>query len=503
VSARLHPDRLAALPAAVIRPAYTPAQHGIGIAHLGLGAFHRAHQAWYLDEVLARSGGDWRIAGISCRSPIVRDQLQPQSGLYTVVVRSAAGSHYRVIGSLAQVLVAPEDLGGAIAAMAAPTTQLITLTVTEKGYCRDSASGHLDVSHPEIVHDLARPAQPRSAPGLLLAALRQRQQLGVAAPTILCCDNLPENGRAVRCVMLELAAHLDPAFAAWIEREVRFPCTMVDRIVPATTPADITAAASLLGAHDAALVVTEPFSQWVVEDAFAGPRPELEVAGVQVVRDVRPFELAKLRLLNGSHSTLAYVGSLVGYTFVHEAIADAEVRALLVQMMSVEVVPTLSGTPADELARYQAALLARFRNPALQHRLRQIAMDGSQKLPQRLLGTVTERLSRGESSPALTLAIAAWMRYVTGRAEDGQRYNIDDPLAARLAGAVAAAGPAAESLAGELLGIVEIFGTELPRHTAFRAALVQDLDDLLRLGAHRTLRTFVARLRSGWSGANC
>jgi fructuronate reductase len=495
VSPRLHPDLLGRLPAAVRRPEYVPARHGVGIAHLGIGAFHRAHQAWYLDEVLARAGGDWRIAGISCRSATVRDQLQPQAGLYTVAERSAAGASYRVIGSLAEVLVAPEDVAAAVAIMAAPVTRLITLTVTEKGYCRDSATGQLDAAHPDIIHDLAEPDAPRSAPGLLLAALRARWQQRIAAPTILCCDNLPENGRAVRRVVLELAERGDAALGAWIEAEVAFPSSMVDRIVPATTAADIAAAAAVLGAHDAALVATEPFSQWVVEDAFVGPRPALELAGAQLVRDVRPFELAKLRLLNGSHSTLAYLGSLAGHTFVHQAMADTDLGALIGQLMSVEVAPTLRDTPPAELASYQSALLARFANPALQHRLRQIAMDGSQKLPQRLLGTLTERLRRAEPVPALTLAVAAWMRYVTGRAEDGQSYSIDDPLAARLAAAVNRAGPTATALAGELLAITEIFGAELPAHTTFRAALVRELDALLRQGARATLRARVANLR--------
>jgi fructuronate reductase len=472
------------LPAAVRRPAYTPAQHGVGIAHLGLGAFHRAHQACYIDEALAGAGGDWRIAGISCRSPAVRDQLQPQAGLYSVVEKSAAGCSYRVVGSIAVALVAPENPAAAVELLALDSIRIISLTITEKGYQADS---------PELRADQADPtAPPRSAIGLLAAALRQRQRAGGSAPTLLCCDNLRDNGHALRRVLVEHARLLDGALARWIEQQVRFPCTMVDRIVPATTAADLAAAEQALGLHDAALVATEPFTQWVIEDDFSGQRPALELAGVQLVRDVRPFELAKLRLLNGSHSTLAYAGSLLGHTFVHEAIGDADLLALVRQLMSAELAPTLATAPGLDLPSYQQALLARFANPALQHRLRQIAMDGSQKLPQRLLTPLHERLQRGAPVTVIAFAVAAWMRYVTGSSERGESYTVDDPLAAQLAAAVQRGGDRPEQLVGELLGIRAIFGDELPRLVQFRRELVRNLSSMFRRGTRHALRELLA-----------
>jgi fructuronate reductase len=301
-----------------------------------LGAFHRAHQACYLDEVLARTGGDWRICGISCRSSAVEAQLQPQNGLYSIVERSGGDERYRIIGSIAEVLVAPRAPELAIDAMARGATNLITLTVTERAYQRDA---------PDVAHDLAHRGSRTSAMGLLAAALLRRFEQGIAAPTVLSCDNLRNNGEGLRALMIEFAANHSAAFTHWIEREVCFPNSMVDRIVPATTAEDLLAAEQALGLRDEALVVTEPYSQWVIEDRFAGARPALELAGVQLVRDVRPFELAKLRLLNGSHSTLAYLGSLLGHHFVHEAIADPELRALITQLMGAELAPTLPSKP--------------------------------------------------------------------------------------------------------------------------------------------------------------
>lgn len=483
---RLHPDQLELLPAAVRRPAYVPARHGVGIAHLGLGAFHRAHQAWYVDEVLAQRGGDWRIAGISCRSPTVHEQLQPQAGLYTIAEKSAAGCRYRVIGAIAEALVAPTDPAAAIERMADEAVRIVTLTITEKGYQPDSPDQAADRASPQT--------RPRSAIGLLAHALQRRQARGRRAPVLICCDNLRDNGRVLRRVLLAHARLLDARLADWIEREVRFPCTMVDRIVPATTAADLDAAQAALCLRDEGLVATEPFTQWVIEDDFAGPRPEFELAGAQLVRDVRPFELAKLRLLNGSHSTLAYVGSLLDYSFVHEAIDDSELRALIAQLMERELTPTLTVAPGLEPAVYRQALLARFTNPALQHRLRQIAMDGSQKLPQRLLAALRERIATGAASPAILFAVAAWMRYVTGRDEQGNAYAIDDPLAPQLAAAVQRAGGQPGALVAELLALPGVFEPELAQHAGLRQLLSEQLERMVRSGMRSALRAQLRRM---------
>jgi len=496
VSDRLHPRLLAQVHPGIRLPAYDRHAHGIGIVHLGIGAFHRAHQAVYLDEVLALAGGHWRILAVSVRSGAVREQLHPQDCLYTVVERSAASARYRIIGSVADVLVASANLTAVIAAMVRPATELITLTITEKGYCR-SAAGGLDLNHRDIVHDLAHPEHPRGALGLLAMALRQRWRLAAAPPTLLCCDNLPENGAVLKRVLLEYAQHVEAALAAWIEREVLCPSTMVDRIVPATTADDLAIGAHAIGLNDLGLVKTEPFTQWVIEDRFAGARPDFAVAGVQLVSDVRPFESAKLRLLNGSHSTLAYLGSLAGLSFVHEAIAEPDFLALLQHLMHSELAPTLARSPDLDLVAYQAALLQRFANPALQHRLRQIAMDGSQKLPQRLLEPLRARLRAGQPFAVLALVIAAWMRYALGRDEAGAEYEVDDPLAARLAAiaGMRGAGAGAVQLTAAFLQLSEVFGEDLPRNPIVVTAVSRQLQRLLTHGARAAVRSVLAELR--------
>jgi fructuronate reductase len=468
----------------------------VGIAHIGIGAFHRAHQAAYVDEMLGRSGGDWRIQGISCRSPAVRDQLEPQQGLYTLIERSGEGVAARVIASVAGVTVASEDPRAAVRLLVAPATRLVTLTVTEKGYCRHPASGALDPSHPDIAHDLADPDRPRSPVGLLVAGLRLRRAAGAAPPTVLCCDNLPANGQALARVTREFAACLDVQLADWIEAEVRFPCSMVDRIVPATRSADLDEATSLLGLRDEGVVCTEPFSQWVVEDAFCAGRPPLEQAGVQFVGDVRPFELAKLRLLNGSHSTLAYLGILAGHQFVHEAIADPDLLALVRRLMHAELEPTLPPTPGQPTRDYQQALLARFANPALAHRLAQIAMDGTQKLPQRLLAPLAERLERSEPVDALVLAVAGWMGYVATRCVPGEGATLDDPMAPQIVRAVGNTRGDTAAIVDALLSLGAPFTRSLAAHPGFQQSLVRDLDLLLRIGVKGTLQ--LKRAGLGW-----
>jgi len=494
---RLNGLRLDTLPAHIRRPAYRPAAHGAGIVHLGLGAFHKAHQCVYLDELLAHAGGDWRVIGLSCRSPLPRDQLQPQDFLYTLIERDAQGDRLRVIGALADVLVAPENPAAAVAVMARPATQIISVTVTEKGYCRAAADGRLDLEHPDIAHDLRNPERPRSAPGLLTAAMRHRHAQGVAPPTLLCCDNLPRNGATLHGLLVQMASHAEPRLADWIERRVACPSTMVDRIVPAATDEDRQQFARSAGVLDEALVKTEPFRQWVVEDRFSGPRPALEEVGVQLVADVGPYEVAKLRLLNGSHSALAYLGLAAGDTFVHEAIADPALRALIRELMSRELAPTLPAVPGLDLDAYQNALLGRFANPSLRHGLRQIAMDGSQKLPQRLLQPLLERLRRGERADAIVLVIAAWMHYALGRAGGGTAYRVDDPLAATFAAIALTADTGSRSIVAAFLGLRAVFDHELAAHAALRDALAARLDELAQRGSRATVRAFLTQRHAG------
>jgi len=487
---------LAGLPPDVARPAYDPAAVVTGIVHLGLGAFHRAHQAVYTDAVLARDPR-WGICGVSLKTPRATAPLAAQDGLYTLLIRSTAGTSVRVVGSLRETLFAGADRAALITRFADPRIAIVTMTVTEKGYCHDPATGRLDLAHPDIAHDLATPQAPVSAVGLLAAGIAARRAAGAGPLTVVCCDNLPHNGRTVEGIVGAFAQARDAALAEWIGAHVAFPNTMVDRIVPATTPADVADAAARLGVDDAAPVVAEPFIQWVLEDRFAGPRPPWEEAGAQFASDVVPFETMKLRLLNGSHSSLAYLGFLLGHETIWQASADADLAAFVERQMEEEIAPTLVAPPGVDLARYRRDLMARFRNTALPHRTQQIAMDGSQKLPQRLLGTVRDRLAGGGSIRHLALAVAAWIRYASGRDEAGAPIAVSDPLSARFAAIAAEAGEGADAaarLTDGFLGLAAVFGADLPAHPQFRAAVAHNVAALLRDGARRTL---VAHLAGG------
>jgi fructuronate reductase len=483
VTARLALATLDRLPSRAVRPGYDIARQKIGIVHLGIGAFHRAHQAVYVDDRLAAGEPDWAILGASLRSPDTRDALAPQDGLYTVLARANGNITSRVIGSVRQLLVAPENPAGLLEAMSNPRVRIVSLTVTEKGYCHDPATGELLEDHPDIIHDLASPLTPKSAAGFLVEALRRRREDGIQPFTVLCCDNLPRNGETARRVISRFAELRDPGLGRHLANEVAFPSTMVDRIVPATTDADRTFIAEALGVEDQWPVATEPFSQWVIEDNFPGGRPHFEESGAELVGDVAPYETMKLRLLNGAHSTLAYLGYLAGHETISEAMAAPAFARLARELMDEEVTPTLGVPPGADLPGYKNQLLARFANTALRHRTWQIAMDGSQKLPQRLLGTARDRLKANAPLPRIALGIAGWMRYVTGKDENGQAIDVRDPLADRLRRLADAAGPYASRLAPALLGVREIFGDDLPRDPRFAAAVESALAVLLAKGA--------------------
>ncbi|MFS8035385.1 mannitol dehydrogenase family protein [Xanthobacter sp. AM11] len=483
MTGRLSLSALAGLPAAVRRPAYDVAAAQVGVVHLGVGAFHRAHQAVYLDDILGRGHAGWAVAGASLRSPATSDALDPQDGLYTLAVRSGAGEELRVIGALRRRLVAPREPEALLATMADPRVRIVTLTVTEKGYCHDPATGTLDEAHPDIRADLADPGRPCSAPGYLVEALARRRAAGIAPFTVLCCDNLPANGRTVARVVARLAALRDGDLGRFVAGEVAFPSTMVDRIVPATTDADRAQVAQALGCDDAWPVAAEPFSQWVVEDHFPLGRPPLEEVGVELVADVAPFEHMKLRLLNGAHSTMAYLGYLAGHAHISDVMAQPAFARLVERLQDEELTPTLHLPPGVDVAAYKSALRERFRNPALQHRTWQIAMDGSQKLPQRLVAPARERLAAGAPIALIAFAIAGWMRYVAGRDEAGGAIDVRDPLAARLKALADEAGPDAARLAPALLGVREVFGADLPADPRFAGAVTAALDLILREGA--------------------
>ena len=483
---RLQPAGLAALPASIGRPAYDRSQPA-GIVHLGLGAFHRAHQAVYFDTLMAQGETGWMIRGASLRSGDVANRLNPQGGLYTVVERSAAGECLRIAGSVRDVIVAPENPARLVAAMADPAVHLVTLTVTEKGYGLDPASGRLQTGDAAIARDLARAGPPRTMPGLIVAGLAARRRAGLPPFTVLSCDNLPENGPRTRAAIIGFARFLDPGLADWIEAEGAFPASMVDRIVPATTPADIAALEAATGYRDTGMVKTEAFSQWVVEDRFCARRPPLETVGVEMTDDVAGWERAKLRMLNGSHSALTYLGALAGYTHVHEAIAAPGFRAYVERLWD-EAESVLDAPSGFDARAYRAALVERFSNPALHHALVQIAMDGSQKLPQRLLHTWRACRDAGRQAPAVELAIAAWMRWQTGEDENGRRFRVDDPLAEATMHAVSQGGPEVSGIVAAMLHLRSVFGTDLSGDSGLAARLSDALSGLMQDGAAAMVR---------------
>ena len=485
---RLSNASLDRAPGHIRRPGYDRTRITPGIVHLGIGAFHRAHQAVVIDDLLASGATDWGIIGASLRSSDTQDALAPQDCLYTVAVRSGAGTEHRIIGSVLQTEVARNNPAHLIARMADPATRIVSLTITEKGYCHTPQTGELDAQHSDIVHDLRHPDAPRSAPGFIVAALARRQAAGTAPFTVLSCDNLAANGHTAKRIVTQFAALRSRELARWIEDEVAFPSTMVDRIVPETTEADRAAVASALGMIDAWPVVTEPFTQWIVEDHFPAGRPDFAAAGVQLVSDVTPFEHMKLRLLNASHSALAYLGYLAGYETIAAAMTNERFVAYARQVME-DAAPTLAMPEGTDLAAYSASLLQRFSNPALHHRTWQIAMDGSQKLPQRLLGAVQDRLRLGLPIDTHALAVAGWMRYVTARDEAGRAIDVRDPIAAKLREIAEEAGPVADQLAPALLEINSIFGP-LGSDARMQRAVTQALAKLYEVGARQAVQEF-------------
>ena len=482
---RLNVQSLPALPANVQRPTYDLLTVGIGMVHLGIGAFHRAHQAVYTDAAMAQAGGDWGICGVSLKSSTVRDQLLPQGGLYTVRSVSPAGDAWCVIGSVREVLFAPEQMPEVIARIARAETKIVSLTVTEKGYCANVSNREPLWDHPDIANDLLYADQPVSVLGVLAAGLRERFRKRGAPLTILCCDNLPENGAVLEALVHQFVTQLYPQIMPWLRDNVRFPSSMVDRIVPATKPADLADAMTALGVEDFGVVRAEPFSQWVIEDNFAAERPAWDAVGVRFVADVKPFEKMKLRLLNGSHSLLAYLGYLAGYETIAQTIADPAFERLVRALMT-EAEATLEPIAEVDFSAYGQQLIERFGNPANGHRCAQVAMDGSQKIPQRWIAVAAERLANGEDIDAITLATASWIRYVYGVNELDEKIAIQDPLASEFA-AIAAKHPYdALSFADAILRIESVFGA-LGRNPAFAAPVKRYVAQLFRDGAQATV----------------
>ncbi|WP_085585587.1 mannitol dehydrogenase family protein [Thalassospira mesophila] len=407
------------------------AGRGHGIVHIGIGAFHRAHQAVYTQQAMLAAGGDWRIIGVSPRSTDIADQLNVQGGAYCVVVRNPVGDECQTVHAISHVIAAARDGDAVLSALCDPATRIVTLTVTEKAYGIDRQTMTVAQDHAAIAHDLANPQHPTGVLGLLTEALRRRRDAGVAPFTCLCCDNLPENGVVLRAGVVDFARHLDPALADWIDQNVHFPSSMVDRITPASTADTYETVRTMTGHEDACAVETEPFSQWVIEDDFPTGRPAWEQAGVLMVDDVRPFEHMKLRMLNGSHSLIAYLGQLAGFKYVRDVMGDDDCAKLVHAHMRAAA-QTLVPVAALDFASYADDLVARFQNPAIAHETRQIAMDGTEKLPQRLLHPAQDALNDGKDIGTYAIAVAFWMAYVHKIVAQGKGSDISDPRQAEI-----------------------------------------------------------------------
>ncbi|MDA5483260.1 fructuronate reductase [Yersinia intermedia] len=478
------------LSAKAVVPHYDRSKLVPRIVHLGFGAFHRAHQAVYADILAQEHDSDWGYCEVNLigGEQQIAD-LKQQDYLYSVAEMSANAWQCRVVGVVKKALhVQVDGLEAVLTAMTRPEIAIVSLTVTEKGYCHAPATNTILLDHPLIVHDLANPHQPKSVPGVIVAALARRKATGLPAFTVMSCDNMPENGQVTRNVIIAYAEAIDPELGAWIKSHVRFPSTMVDRIVPAVTAETLVQIAQQTGVADPAAVACEPFRQWVIEDNFVAGRPEWEKAGAELVKNVLPYEEMKLRMLNGSHSYLAYLGYLAGYQYISECMQDENYRRTAHALMLQEQAPTLKVRDVD-LGKYADSLIARYTNQALRHRTWQIAMDGSQKLPQRWLDSIRWHLANGSSFNLLALGVAGWMHYVGGIDEQDEKIEVSDPLLPAIQCAVIASKEG-EARVKALLGLKTIFGEDLPVNAEFVKQVTQAYLAVHKFGAKATVAKY-------------
>jgi len=485
---KLNEVNLPQLPGPIARPDYRLAEVTTGIAHIGVGGFHRAHQAAYTDALMNTGEGlEWGICGIGTRAEerAMRDALAAQDYLYTLVeLDDRPNTEVRVIGSIRDMLLVGEDGSEAVVArLADPTIRIVSLTITEGGYCMDDSTGEFNAKLPHIQHDLENPRTPISVFGLLCAALAKRRGQGLPAFTVMSCDNLPHNGDVTRKATLAFAGLVDADLAGWIERNVSFPNAMVDRITPMTSAAHRQDLERQHGLDDAWPVVCEPFVQWVLEDRFVAGRPAWEKVGVQFTDDVSPYEEMKIKLLNGSHLALTYLGFLRGYRFVHETMADPLFVEYIRRYMDEDVTPQLAPVPGIDLARYKQTLIERFSNRAIADQLERVCSDGSSKFPKFSVPTIDRLIADNAGLDRAALVVAAWALYLRGVDENGEQYRIPDPRADFCQSLVAED----DGLAERLLGREEIFGTQIPRSLAFREAFERNLLRLRTLGVSGTL----------------
>jgi mannitol 2-dehydrogenase len=481
---KLNQRSLSQLPNNIRVPRYDRQALTNGIVHLGVGGFHRAHQALYLDNYFEQTADlQWGICGVGLlqQDQPMRDALQSQDCLYTLVERSPHEDRARIIGAIDRYIFAPENSQAAIAALASPDCRIVTLTITEGGYYYNEGNAQLEVSHPTIQHDLQHRDQPIGTYGFLAAALNQRRKQGLGPFTVQSCDNLQGNGDITRKMLTTFAELYDPALGRWLAEQGAFPNSMVDRITPATTHDDRQMVAEQFGIEDGFPVVAEPFIQWVIEDQFCAGRPNLEKVGVQFTTDVHPYELIKIRLLNASHMLIGYLGTLLGYTYVHEVMADSQCRQAVAALME-EITPTLQPVVGMELTEYKQTLIERFENPKIRDRLPRLCLNSSAKNPKFLLGSLRDKLRQGGAIDYLSLTLAAWCRCLAGTDDHGKAIAIEDPLADVLAHkAQSGIDPR------PILNMTEIFGDDLPQSSRFVETTANTLQQLSERGVRATL----------------
>lgn len=453
--------------------------------HIGFGAFAKAHISVFHDEMLRQTGSDWGMVVARLHSGAEDlGELARADHLFTVGELSDTDIALRQVGAVIKTLHPARDgVRALVGQIADPDLAVITLTITEKGYCL--AGGQLDLEHDGIIADLENPETPRTAIGLIAEGLRRRKAAGLGGLTILSCDNLPSNGKLCRDALLAFAAQQDLNLETWIAETCRFPCSMVDRITPAMTDASHEKLAAALGVPDPNGILCEPFRQWVIEDTFAAARPAWDLAGAAFVENVAPYEEMKLRMLNGSHSFLAYLGALAGKETIADCMADPVFKQAAYALMMNEQAPTLDVLQGYDIAAYADELIARFSNTALRHKTTQIAADGSQKLPQRLLNAVRKHLETGRPWPLTALSIAGWMRYCRGVSQTGAPLPLNDPLADRIR--ALASGPDGDDLVLNMLSLTEVFAPDLPADPEFVATVTAANSALKQKGVATTL----------------
>ncbi len=489
---RLDESTLKTLGAGIAVPTYQREKLKRAIVHLGVGGFHRAHLAVYLDDLAERRiSDDWgeRGVGLLPGDKRMAEALIPQDCLYTLVTRDADEDKARVVGSMTGYLFAPENRERALGALADADTRIVSLTITEGGYNFNQTTGAFEAANPAIQKDLETPSAPDTVFGYICEALDRRRKAGLTPFTVLSCDNLQGNGAIAKKMILSFASLRDEALSAWIEANVTFPNGMVDRITPQTTDADREMVARVFGIDDAWPVMTEPFIQWVVEDRFCNGRPPLEEVGVQVVGDVHPYEMMKIRLLNASHQALGYLGYLCGYRYVHDVMSDPLFRDFIARLMDVEVTPLLPPVPGVDLGAYKRTLIERFANPKIADQVARICTDGSARMPKFLLPSVSEALASGRPHALLTLATAGWFRYLRGVDEQGATIPLQDPMADELRTLAAEGGDDPRPL----LGVHSLFG-DLERNEEFVTELGEALRLLYARGARATLDHYLTSL---------